>query len=93
MQAGHGFGGRTNMIIFDEKITRPQCFQCNVRMHGNYDLFHARLENEYGYGIIQEYNKLKYQEKSFTREELYKIMEQYKEKIELLKNKNLTTDM
>lgn len=84
MQAGHGFGGRSNSILFEEKIVRPQCYGCNIMMKGNYDIFHAKLEKEYGFGILQEFIEIKRQTKQFTGEELKNLAKHYKQLCEQL---------
>lgn len=86
MQAGHGFGGRSNSILFESKIVRPQCYGCNIMMKGNYDIFHAKLETEYGFGILQEFVKIKQQTRHFTAQELKDLAAEYKERCEQLIN-------
>jgi hypothetical protein len=35
-QAGHAIGGRTNSVLLDVDIIRPQCVACNVFRRGMY---------------------------------------------------------
>ncbi len=47
MQAGHFVPGRTNSVLFDEDIVRPQCSVCNVingGEYGRYFLYYKREE-------------------------------------------------
>ena len=87
MQAGHGFSGRGNSILFDERIVRPQCKRCNIFLRGNYDIFHAKLIKEYGKDFLNEINKLKKTIKKFTQSELRELYEHYKREVEKLLNK------
>ena len=84
MQAGHGFSGRGNSILFDERIVRPQCKRCNIFLRGNYDIFHAKLVKEYGSDILDEINKLKKTNKKFTQSELRRFYEYYSEEVKKL---------
>jgi hypothetical protein len=86
MQCGHGFGGRGNSILFDEEICRPQCYSCNVGKGGNYDIFHAKLEEEYGFGFLQRKLRQKNEIKQFTELELENLYSYYKEQINQLNN-------
>jgi hypothetical protein len=36
MQAGHFISGRTNSVLFEEKLVHAQCPACNIFKHGNY---------------------------------------------------------
>lgn len=47
-QAGHAIGGRTNAVLFDIEIIRPQCVRCNVMLRGNYPVFTTRLIRQKG---------------------------------------------
>jgi hypothetical protein len=47
-QAGHAIGGRTNSVLLDLDILRPQCVACNVFRRGNYPVFTAKLIREHG---------------------------------------------
>ena len=80
-QAGHGFSGRGNSIIFDREIIRPQCVSCNVFKNGNYDIFHAKLIKENGVEWYEKKLKQKRQTKQFTRQELKQFIEDYKNEL------------
>jgi hypothetical protein len=47
IQAGHGIGGRSNAVLFDEEIIKPQCVSCNIFHRGNYTIFTTRLIKEH----------------------------------------------
>jgi len=78
MQCGHGLSGRGNSILFEEKISRPQCYSCNCGKYGNYDVFHAKLIREFGPKFLDEMLKLKHQIKQFTLKEITAIRDKYK---------------
>jgi len=80
MQAGHYIKRSRKMLKFDERNVRPQCQRCNLFLDGNQDAFAVRLEQEYGYGILQELDKVKWQEKRFTRKELLDLSDKYEQK-------------
>ena len=48
LQAGHGISGRTNVLLFNEDITKAQCAGCNVYKGGLYEVFVPRLIDEIG---------------------------------------------
>jgi hypothetical protein len=54
-QAGHGISGRGNAILFEPLIVRPQCVQCNIYKHGNYEAFIPKLIREIG---LEKYEEL-----------------------------------
>jgi len=79
MQAGHGIGGRSNAIIFDLDILKPQCYGCNIMKSGNYDVFHEKLIKEHGLKWMEKKWKLAKTTKQFTVTELTALKEHYKE--------------
>jgi len=46
--AGHGIGGRTNGILFDEEIVNGQCIECNYFKKGNYERYVPILVKKHG---------------------------------------------
>lgn len=78
-QAGHGIGGRTNSVLFEEDIVRVQCYGCNVCQYGKLDEFGAKLRNEIGI-IYDHILKGKHEVKIFTELELKEMEETYKRK-------------
>ena len=80
-QAGHGLSGRGNSILFDREIIRPQCVSCNIFKRGNYDVFHAKLIKENSVKWYEEKLKQKRQTKQFTRQELHKLIDGYKNEL------------
>jgi len=86
-QAGHGLGGRSNLILFDEEIVKPQCKRCNIFLGGNYDVFHEKLIEENGLEWFKNKIKIKYQQKQFTVQELQDLYRKYFEKCNQLLSK------
>lgn len=84
MQAGHGISGRTNSILFEDKVLRPQCYGCNVGRGGNYEVFVLKLIQEYGEEGYKKLLAQKFQAKKFTIMELEELIEEYTGKIEII---------
>lgn len=84
MQAGHGIGGRSNAVLFDERLVKPQCVGCNLFGHGQYRIFTRRLIDELG---LVNYDKMVHESttilplKEYQFQEIY---EKYKKKVEEL---------
>jgi len=93
MQAGHGMGGRTNNILFDERIVRAQCYGCNIRQYGRLDEFGDKLRKEIGEKTYSDILKNKYLTRSYSNAELNEMIEYYKNKaIEIAHKKSLFID-
>lgn len=73
--------GRVNAIIFDERGIHPQCFACNVKKHGAYEDYVPWMYEHYGKDVYDELKRLRRTNVTFTRDELYELIEQYKERI------------
>lgn len=90
IQAGHGIGGRSNNVLFNEDIVRPQCYGCNVAQYGKLDEFGAKLRKEIG-KKYDKYLKEKHLEKHYTEQELIDMEQEFKAKAKLLaEEKGLT---
>jgi hypothetical protein len=83
-QAGHAIGGRTNSVLFDDTIIRPQCVSCNVFRRGNYPIFAAKLIRENGLGWFEKKLAGAREVVKLTRSDLEDIIENYKKKLEVL---------
>lgn len=80
-QAGHAIPGRHNAVLLDAEIIRPQCQRCNVWSGGMYHVFATKLIKENGMSwwdrkLIDARRAVK-----FAREDLEKLIEQYKAKL------------
>ena len=87
MQAGHLLDGRSNSILFEEKICFPQCYSCNVCKHGNKEKFVPWFIDKFGRELFDDMERQKAQVKKFTREELEDLFTQHKSKVEELLGK------
>ena len=47
-QAGHAIPGRTNAVLLDLEILRPQCYSCNCLKAGQHHIFATKLIQEHG---------------------------------------------
>lgn len=55
MQAGHfKHAGKCNPVSYDFRNVNNQCPSCNKMHDGRLDVYAEKLEERYGYGIIQE---------------------------------------
>lgn len=61
--AGHFIAkGTTGVLLyFDERNVHCQCVSCNSFKSGNLAIYALRLEQDYGYGILQKLEALKNQ--------------------------------
>jgi len=84
-QAGHAIGGRTNQVLFDEEIIRPQCKRCNIFLQGNYPQFTTNLIKEKGLKWWEKKLEDSKKVKKFTKEELKNLCEYYENKLKELK--------
>jgi len=83
-QAGHAIGGRTNSVLFDEEIVRPQCRRCNIFLGGNYPVFVTKLIKENGLEWWEKKLRDSKKVKKFTVSELKDLLEYYTKKLERL---------
>ena len=78
VNAGHGIAGRTNSILFEEKIVRPQCVGCNMWGGGKYGVFTRKLIDELGFKEYDVMVTQSRQTRKFTVDELLELEEKYK---------------
>ena len=83
IQAGHGLSGRTNRILFNEDIVRPQCYGCNINQHGKLDDFGVKLIEEIG-NKYHEILRDKYIPLKYTEQQLIDLEQEFKVKAKLL---------
>ncbi len=86
-QAGHFVPGRGNAILFDEDYVHFQCYNCNVRLKGNWPGYMDFMLREHGRKVVDELLALNKTIKKFTPVELEEKRDKYKRMYEeLLKN-------
>jgi len=84
MQAGHGFSGRGNAILLEEKIIRPQGYGCNICNSGKLDIFIQKLRTELGDKEFEILWKQKHTIRKFTINELEEIIMNYEIRLKKL---------
>ncbi|MCX7881579.1 MAG: recombination protein NinG [Patescibacteria group bacterium] len=87
MNAGHyiqAFGN--NSVFFDEKNVYAQCINCNLWGGGKQPLLKEVVIKRWGKKEEEKLWKKAKEARQFTKEELKKIAEEYKNKYNLLKN-------
>ena len=66
-----------NRLRFDERNVHCQCLSCNSFKRGNLSAYALKLEEEYGHGILQEFDRIKNEHKKFTIAELEDMIARY----------------
>ena len=85
LQAGHFIGGRTNAVLFDERIVYSQCYGCNVGKSGNYLDYFYFMEEEIGRPAIDALViELKEKKVAYSIEDYINIKSLYENKREKL---------
>jgi len=84
--AGHFVGGRTNSVLFNERIVKPQCPRCNIFLSGNYAYYTLRMLDEVGREQVDGFLALKSQSLKYTKSDILELIEKYKEKLKEISN-------
>ena len=83
LQAGHFIGGRTNAVLFDERIVYSQCYGCNVGKSGSYLEYFYFMESEIGRSAIDNLVvELKAKKVAYSSEDYIYIKSLYEKKRE-----------
>lgn len=83
--AGHYIKRQHKALMFDERNVKPQCKKCNQFEGGRQDDFAVHLIKDYGEGILQELDRIKWQYyKQPTMEDLKALRDKYHEKFKAL---------
>lgn len=79
--------GKVSMLRYNRKNVHAQCDQCNRYLSGNLSAYAVKLEEKYGYGILQEFDAIRKEEdmirtgeapkRPLTREMLEEMIEFY----------------
>ena len=87
-QAGH-FRHKDCLDFFEPNIhCQGSC--CNTYRSGNLAIYAEKLETQYGYGIIQQINKLADEAKPLKRQELLDKIEYYKNELAKLQTTHVS---
>lgn len=79
--AGHFLAGRGNAILFDERGTNLQCFDCNIGLNGNYDKYLEFMLKEHGQEVVDEIERLKRSTLKIHNWEFKEIERRYKSQL------------
>ena len=82
VQAGHLIPGRRNSVLFCEKGTNGQCYNCNVNLSGNWVEYERFMVKKYGTEIVEELKRKKNLTVKFQPYELEEKRDHYKQKYE-----------
>lgn len=85
-QAGHFIPGRSNAILFREDCVHGQCYNCNVKLKGNWPGYMSFIEKRYGPHKVDELRRLRFQTRKYTAAELDEMAEDYKDRYQMLKD-------
>ena len=86
IQAGHVISGRTNAILFNEKLVNGQCQTCNMFKGGEYTKYALWFINRYGKEKLEQAELSKNTPTKITKEEYKQITEEYKNKLKILEH-------
>ena len=78
MQAGHFIDGRYNSVIFYERGVHVQCYACNIIYNGRKDEYFLFMEKSYGRDEIDKQMRMKWENVSFTRDQLEDMRKEFK---------------
>lgn len=88
LQAGHFIQGRTNAVLFDERLVYSQCLGCNgnppIGKGGNYVEYFIFMEEEWGREKIDEFRALKQQTVQYKTHNYLELANTFKNKTEAL---------
>lgn len=85
IQNGHFQSRRYMSTRFHVNNCRPQCYACNVGLHGQQYVFGANLDREHGSGTAESMILLSKQQKKFSTNEFKELIEYYFLEVENLK--------
>ena len=84
MDCGHFVGRQHKSVRWDERNGHPQCRYCNRYNEGRKDVYAVKLMEKYGPNILLELQEKKQQIVHLTHEEMEKVIDTYKRKLEAL---------
>ncbi len=84
LQAGHAIGGRSNSILFDEKLVSAQCRACNHYGNGRYGEYSVWFIKKYGLKEWEAKVKLSRTLVKYTQQDYKDIHDKYKAKLDRL---------
>ena len=85
IQNGHFQSRRYMSTRFHVNNCRPQCYACNVGLHGQQYVFGANLDKEQGSGTAETMVLLSKQQKKFSVQEFQELIKYYTEEVQNIK--------
>jgi len=84
-QLGHYLSrGAYPGLTFHSDNSRPQCYRCNVHLHGNTIEFRERLINEIGYNKVTELELRRHTQVKWGRSDLLEMITSFTQQIKEL---------
>lgn len=84
LQAGHFIQGRSNSVLFDDRLVYSQCFSCNGNppfgKGGNYVEYFVFMEKEWGREKIDEFLALKHTIVQYKLHDFIELEKLFKDK-------------
>jgi hypothetical protein len=85
IQNGHFQSRRYMSTRFHVNNCRPQCYACNVGLHGQQYIFGSNLDKEMGSGTAETMVLLSKQQKKFSAQEFQELIKYYTEEVANIK--------
>ena len=83
-QAGHFIPGRHSAVLYDERNCQGQCYNCNIKLKGNWVKYEAKMQKLYGQEVIDTLKFLDTINPHFKAEHYLEVERKYKEKLRQL---------
>lgn len=77
MQNGHYISRSYYATRWLDKNCHPQCYRCNIALHGNYVFYTKFMINTYGLEVIDELLALSKVTPRYTKQALQELIDQY----------------
>lgn len=84
LQAGHFTPGRTNSVLFDEKVVHAQCYHCNVGLKGNWPAYYERMVALHGLEEVERIIAQRNDVVKYSVSDLEELLKSLKVKTEVL---------
>jgi len=84
-QAGHwpDVAGRTNAVLYEEKVVWPQCYRCNIPLHGNPAGYGYFMRKTYDEEQLEGFRRMRRQAVRFEKSDLIAMIEKWTDAIRL----------
>jgi hypothetical protein len=77
-QLGHYLSrGAYPGLTFEPNNSRPQCYRCNIHLHGNLIEFRERLINEIGMGAVMQLEGFRHMQVKLSRSDYTEMINKY----------------